>query len=204
MELTERYPALGGQEKEINSAIRLIIECCKKSGKLLLCGNGGSAADCSHIAGEFLKDFHIKRPISKEFADKLALCGVDDSVACALQEGIAAIDLTSQTAALTAIGNDISFEMAYAQLTYALARDGDVLIAISTSGNSTNVVRAAEIAKAMGLTVIAFTGERDSRLSEISTVTLRAPETDTYKVQEYHLPIYHYICLEVEKALFAN
>lgn len=192
--LVSRYPALSAIKSEIEAAASLMEETYLRGGKILLCGNGGSAADCDHIAGELLKGFLLPRKITDEalpplFREKL-------------QGSLPAISLPSLTAALTASLNDLDPEFAYAQLLRGLGKEGDLLIAISTSGNSKNVLRAAELARAMGIGVLSLTGAGGGALAGISTVALRAPEKETYLIQELHLPIYHCLSAEVEKRIF--
>jgi len=207
--LLQNHPALTACQDSIESARDLLTDTYREGGKLLLCGNGGSAADCDHIAGELLKGFLSHRPLSEE--DCLALAeslpdGEADPdlylLAGQLQGGLPAVSLPAQTAALTAVCNDTDPALIFAQLTWALGQSGDTLICLSTSGNSRNVVLAAKAAKTKGLRVLALTGENDSKLSELSDVTVRVPATDTYRVQEYHLPVYHYLCAAVEEAFF--
>jgi D-sedoheptulose 7-phosphate isomerase len=207
--LLKNHPALIACQNAIETARDLLIDTYREGGKLLLCGNGGSAADCDHIAGELLKGFFSHRPLSEE--DCLALAeslpdGEADPdlylLAGQLQGGLPAISLPAQTAALTAVCNDTDPALIFAQLTWALGQAGDTLICLSTSGNSRNVVLAAKAAKTKGLRVLALTGENDSKLSELSDVTVRVPATETYRVQEYHLPVYHYLCAAVEEAFF--
>ena len=207
--LYDNHPALRPVAPAIQQALALLTDTFSAGGRLLLCGNGGSAADCDHIAGELLKGFLSHRPLSEE--DCLALAeslpdGEADPdlylLAGQLQGGLPAISLPAQTAALTAVCNDTDPALIFAQLTWALGQSGDTLICLSTSGNSRNVVLAAKAAKTKGLRVLALTGERDSKLSELSDVTVRVPATDTYRVQEYHLPVYHYLCAAVEEAFF--
>lgn len=207
--LLRNHPALTVCQDTIETARDLLIDTYREGGKLLLCGNGGSAADCDHIAGELLKGFLSHRPLSEE--DCLALAeslpdGEADPdlylLAGQLQGGLPAISLPAQTAALTAVCNDTDPALIFAQLTWALGQSGDTLICLSTSGNSRNVVLAAKAAKTKGLRVLALTGENDSKLSELSDVTVQVPSTDTYRVQEYHLPVYHYLCAAVEEAFF--
>ena len=194
--LLERYPQLESCKDDIARAADAITACYKKGGKLLLCGNGGSAADCDHIVGELMKGFLLKREITD--------ARVPEHIRQKLQGALPAISLPSQSAALTAFINDVDPSMAYAQLLYGYARAEDLFIGISTSGNSENVVNAALVAKAIGIKSIALTGERDSALSEISDVTIRVPETETYKIQELHLPVYHYLCAKVEEYFFGE
>ena len=207
--LLQNHPALTVCQDTIETARDLLIDTYREGGKLLLCGNGGSAADCDHIAGELLKGFFSHRPLSEE--DCLALAeslpdGEADPdlylLAGQLQGGLPAISLPAQTAALTAVCNDTDPALIFAQLTWALGQAGDTLICLSTSGNSRNVVLAAKAAKTKGLRVLALTGKNDSKLSELSDLTVRVPATDTYRVQEYHLPVYHYLCAAVEEAFF--
>ena len=193
-ELLENYPALSACKAEIEAAVELIVSVYKNGGKVLLCGNGGSAADCDHIAGELLKGFLLRRKVTDE--------KIPEDLRNALQGSLPAISLPSATAALTATLNDLDPDIAYAQLLYGLADKGDVLVAISTSGNAKNVCNAARLAKAQGVAVIALTGHGGGVLSTLADITVRAPEDRTFRIQEYHLPIYHFICASVEKALF--
>ena len=199
-ELAQRYPELASLKVKIKEATDMIVECYKKGGKILLCGNGGSAADVEHISGELLKGFVLKRTPEGEELERLGAVLGDD--AKKLQRGIPAISLTSLTSVLSAFANDVDPVLVYAQLTYALGKAGDVLICLSTSGNSKNVVEAARTASALGISTVALTGEAESKLSEICDVTINAPELETFKVQECHLPIYHAICAEAERILF--
>lgn len=193
-ELLERYPALTVCRDDIEKGAELIIDTYTKGGKLLCCGNGGSASDSEHIVGELMKGFLLRREVKDE--------RIPEELRCRLQGGLPAISLPSQTSVLSAFVNDCDPEMVYAQLVYGYARENDLLIAISTSGNSKNVVAAARVAKAVGMRVLALTGEKESRLSEIADVCIRVPETETYRVQECHLPIYHYLCAKAEANFF--
>ena len=198
--LTERYPELAPLKEKIGAAIDMIIESYKNGGKVLLCGNGGSAADSEHISGELLKGFmELRRPEGDELAALTEALGED---AVKLQRGVAAVPLTSLSASLSAFANDVDPELVFAQLTYALGKKGDVLICLSTSGNSKNVVKAAKVAKALGIKTIGMSGESGGAFLSICDTTVNAPSRETYKVQEYHLPIYHAICAEVERILF--
>ena len=201
--LIERYPALKECGEDIAAAVRLVIDTYQAGGKLLLAGNGGSAADCEHISGELLKGFMSKRPLSEE--KKREMCAsypVEEDVLDKLQMGLAAIPLTSLSALGTAFSNDVSPELVFAQGVFALGKRGDTLIAMSTSGNSKNVLRAAEVAKAVGVKVIGLTGQGGGALKDVCDVCVCVPETETYKVQEYHLPVYHYLCQKVEEHFF--
>ena len=187
-------------EEKINAAAEEIIACFRAGGKLLLCGNGGSAADCAHICGELAKGFLKKRPLTKE-----QIAAFDDpNVAKGLMQGLPAISLHSQSAFLTAFLNDEDPALVYAQAMYALGRKGDTLLAISTSGNSKNVVYAAQAAKALGCNVISLVGNRDCKLDSLSQVIIHADHHETYRIQELHLPIYHYLCAAAEAHFFAE
>ena len=189
--LVERMPALAGCAEGMKAAVEAICRAHLAGGKILLCGNGGSAADCEHISGELLKGFLLPRPAEEGYPD-------------ALQRGLCAIPLTSMSAALSAFANDCDPTLVFAQLTYAMGRPGDVFVGLSTSGNSKNVVEAAKVAKKAGLTTVALTGESGGALLDICDVTIRVPAKETYLVQEYHLPVYHAICAEVEERLFGK
>ena len=193
-ELLERYPKLISCKNDILRAREALIRCYEKKGKLLLCGNGGSSADCDHIVGELMKGFLLKRKIDDDRIPK--------NIRQYLQHSLPAISLSSQTAAMSAFINDVEPSMVYAQMLYGYAQPNDVFIGLSTSGNSANVVNAATVAKAIGLGTIALTGKNGGTLSEICDVAIRVPETETYKIQELHLPVYHYLCAEIEKHFF--
>ena len=203
-ELIERYPSLAACRGDIETAKNTINDCYEKGGKLLLAGNGGSAADCEHIVGELMKGFLLKRPIPDgKREDMKARCPeITLSVLDKLQMGLPAISLTSINALNSAFANDVDPELMFAQSVFALGREGDVLIAISTSGNAGNVAEAARVARAIGMKVIALTGRDGGALKSLSDVCVIAPECETFKIQELHLPIYHYICAAVEKHFF--
>ncbi len=205
-ELYTRYPKLKCCEESIEAALKLFIETYKNGGKILVGGNGGSCADSEHIVGELMKGFVLKRPVGDDFKEKLKSLGYDDAEELCnnLQGALPAISLTSQTAILSAFINDVSAETMYAQMVYGYATDKDLLICISTSGNSKNLVQAAKVAKAKGAKVLSLTGEKESVLSRLGDVTVRVPETETYKVQELHLPVYHYLCEMTEKTFYKN
>ena len=199
--MTQRYPSLSSVEGEVRRAVDMLEQCYRNGGKILLCGNGGSAADCEHIAGELLKGFlSMRRPCEGELEKLTSELGVEKAEI--LQRGIPAIPLVSFSGAISAFANDVSAELVYSQLVYALGRPSDVLIGLSTSGNSKNVVLAFKTARAMGLSTIALTGEAGGALSDLADVTIKVPERETYKVQELHLPVYHAICAELEARLF--
>lgn len=199
-----RYPNMSTIKDEIEKAIEMIVECYNQGGKVLICGNGGSASDSEHISGELLKGFMLKRPLTLEEKSKLSSIEGGEDIANTLQRGIAAIPLPSLSASGTAFANDCNAEYMFAQEVFALAKEHDILIGISTSGNSKNVVAALKVAKAFGIRSIALTGENESNSSKYATITIKAPEKETYKIQECHLPIYHYICQRVEDILFGD
>lgn len=192
--LTARYPALCSCENEILAAAELMVQTYEHGGKILLCGNGGSAADCDHIAGELLKGFLLPRKVENE--------KIPAAIREKLQGALPAVSLPSLTAALTASINDLDAEFVYAQLLYGLAKEGDLLIAISTSGNSPNVLHAAELARAVGVKTLALTGNSGGRLAKIADISICVPESETYLVQELHLPVYHFLCAETERRIF--
>lgn len=200
-DLLAHYPQL--EPLPVGEAYTLLLESCRSGGKILTCGNGGSAADAEHIVGELMKGFRRRRPLSpEEQAPIRALGAVGEEIAGRLQKGIPAIALNSQTALLTAVGNDTAFEMVFAQQVYVYGQKGDVLIAMSTSGNSPNVVNAALTAKARGMAVIGITGRDGGKLGELCDICLRVPAGETYRVQELTLPLYHALCAMLEEALF--
>ena len=202
-ELISRYPVLKGERDDILKAFDYINESYKRNGKLLICGNGGSAADSEHIVGELMKKFKKPRAIKKDVYEKLKEYGKEGELLCKTLEGsLRAISLTSHISLSTAFSNDKNPSVVFAQQLYGLADSGDVLLTISTSGNSENCVLAAITAKAMGLKIVSFTGQKESKLSKISDITIRVPETETYKVQELHLPIYHCLCAMLEEESF--
>ena len=196
-ELFERYPQLKGCEGEIKKAFELLLACYEGGGKVLTCGNGGSAADAEHIVGELLKKFRKHRDIDAAVAAKLPA-----ELAAKLEGALPAVSLVSMSGILTAFANDVAWETAFAQQVYGLGAAGDVLIALSTSGNSANCVAAAQVAKAKGMKVVALTGADGGKLAALADAAIRVPERETYKVQELHLPVYHALCAALEDRLF--
>jgi D-sedoheptulose 7-phosphate isomerase len=170
----------------------------------MVCGNGGSAADSEHIVGELMKGFILKRPVNTVQADSLrSAWGSDaDLYISKLQQGLPGISLVSQSAISSAFLNDVDPELTYAQLVFGYAKAGDVVIGLTTSGNSKNVVHAVKVGKAFGVKSIALTGEAGGTVSRFADVSIKAPAKMTYKVQEYHLPIYHALCAMVESEFF--
>ncbi len=203
-ELLNRYPQLAGCKEDVQAAASAMVDCYQKGGKLLLCGNGGSCADCDHIVGELMKGFLKKRPLSTEQKAQMQQNAPDlnEELLNKLQGGLPAIALPSITALNTAFCNDVDPELLYAQSLMSLGNKGDILVAISTSGNAKNVFAAAKVAKGLGLTVIALTGGTGGKLKTVADICITAPESETYKIQELHLPIYHYLCATVEQAFF--
>ena len=191
------YPALVPCKNDVCAAFETLVDSFRAGGKTLVCGNGGSAADAEHICGELLKKFKKHRPVLPDIASRLR-----PELVAKLEGSLPAVSLVSMSGIVTAFANDVAWETAFAQQVLGLAREGDVLIALSTSGNSPNCVAAAEVMKAKGGRSIAFTGAKESRLSEVCDVAIRVPETETYKVQELHLPVYHALCAAIEEELF--
>lgn len=200
----ERNAELRELEPALRAAVGTILETVRAGKKILICGNGGSTADSEHMAGELLKSFVLKRRISEGFRDKLvsAYGAEGEWMAENLQQGLKCIPLTSFCAYNTAFLNDCNEKMLFAQLVNALGEAGDVLVALSTSGNSGNVVAAVKIARALGIKVISLTGRSGGKMKELSDVLLNVPADETFRVQEYHLPVYHLLCLAVESECF--
>ncbi len=206
-ELIERYPALEICRNDLNLAVEKICKSFRAGNKLLICGNGGSASDSLHIVGELMKGFILPRKIedfNKNFVEDAEKLFPDDidyfkkNLQCALP----AISLVSESALNTAVANDNAADLIFAQQVLGLGKRGDILFAISTSGNSANVLYATKVAKVLGLEIISLTGKSGSKLKNISDVTICAPATETFKIQELHLPIYHAICIAVENEFF--
>lgn len=202
--LYARYPEISCCGPDIEQALFLLITTFQHGGKLLLAGNGGSAADCLHIAGELLKGFNSLRPLAEEDRAQLTeLFGEDGaSLGAQLQRGLPAIALPGALALTTAMANDVSAELVFAQGVMALGAPGDVLLALSTSGNARNVIAAVQVARWRGVATIALTGKSGGALAPLCDVAIRAPGSSTAEIQEHHLPIYHALCAAVETALF--
>ena len=197
-ELYQRYPALEICRGEIAKAFDSLLSTAVARGCVFTCGNGGSASDSEHIVGELLKKFKKHRDIDGAVAAKLP-----PGLASKLEGSLAAVSLVSMSGILTAFANDVAWETAFAQQLYGLGRAGDTLIALSTSGNSANCVNAALVAKAKGLKVVAMTGAGGGRLKDVADATINVPETETYKIQELHLPVYHALCAALEEEMFS-
>jgi D-sedoheptulose 7-phosphate isomerase len=205
-DLIEIYPQLLPVENEIAKAAEILITCYQNGGKILICGNGGSCSDTGHIVGELMKSFEQKRPIKDSLRKKLlALDGERGQyLAEKLQHGFPAIALTVHNDLITAIANDTDADLIFAQQIVGYGNPGDVLIAISTSGNSRNVLDAIITAKAKGLVVIGLTGETGGKMKSNCEILINVPGKNTASVQELHLPVYHTLCRIVENAFFGN
>ena len=203
-QLFVRYPKMENLEKHIRQAAELLIETFRNNGKVLVCGNGGSSADAGHITGELMKSFERKRPLQSEIQQKLKTqFGERGSILSEkLQQGLPAISLSEQTSLITAISNDLGYEFIFAQQVAGYGNPGDVLLALSTSGNARNVMDALIMAKAKGLKTIGMTGETGGKMKEFCDVLINVPETGTACIQEMHLPVYHALCRIVEKEMY--
>jgi D-sedoheptulose 7-phosphate isomerase len=199
------YPGLDVCRADIEAAFNVLRDCYRGGGKVLTCGNGGSAADAEHIVGELMKGYLLKRPVPQEIRTKLTGTSPEDGeyLADHLQGGLSAISLVSQTSLLSAIANDTAADMVYAQQVYVYGREGDALIGISTSGNSMNVIRAVQVARTLGLHTIGLTGRTGGKLRSLCDVCIRVPANDTTLIQERHLPIFHVLCAMLEEEFFA-
>jgi D-sedoheptulose 7-phosphate isomerase len=196
---------LFGCDKAVAQTIAALISCYQRQGKLLVCGNGGSAADAEHIVGEMMKGFCLPRHLSDDDKARLASVAGDDTelLATKLQYGLAALSLVSHSALITATANDQDGQLIFAQQVWGIGLAGDVLLAISTSGNSQNVLLAAKVARAKNILVVGLTGASGGRLEEICDIAIKVPSDQVAEIQEMHLPIYHHICASVEAHFFA-
>ncbi|NUK30267.1 SIS domain-containing protein [Parageobacillus sp. VR-IP] len=204
--LLQKYPELSSCVPDIEKAFDILKESFQKGGKVLLCGNGGSAADCDHIVGELMKGFLLKRPIDAAFKKKLEKVAPNDAAYIAeyLQGALPAISLVSHSAFLSAFSNDVSPDLVFAQQVFGYGKEGDVTIGLSTSGNSDNVIYALQVARAKGLKTIGLTGRSGGAMSEICDVTIKVPRDLTPDIQELHLPIYHTLCILLEEEFFGK
>lgn len=203
-DLFEKYPELEICKESITEAYQIIENSFENNCKMLVCGNGGSAADSEHITGELMKGFRLKRPIPSE--DTKRICDIDmekgKKIASSIQRALPCVSLVSQTSLLTAFSNDISADMAFAQQVYGYGGAGDILLVISTSGKSPNVCNAAIVGKALGLFTVGMTGENGGALKKYCDTVIRVPSDETYRIQEYHLPVYHALCAMLEQEFF--
>ena len=204
--LIERYPKLLVCRDDIIAAYDILKEAYTNDHKLLIAGNGGSAADSEHIAGELMKRFKTPRPVPEDFAKKHKTIDPErgEELAKNLERGLMAIPLVAHEALTTAYINDVDGLGVFAQQLYGYGRQGDVFLGISTSGNSKNVMNAIVVARALGIKVIGLTGEKGGELAKVADVAIKVPETETYMVQELHLPVYHCLCLMLEDHFFGN
>lgn len=204
--LLKRYPVLESCREDIINAYVIMEECYEHDGKLLIAGNGGSAADSEHIAGELMKRFKTPRPVPQEFAEKLKAVDAvrGEELTKNLERGLMAIPLVAHEALSTAYINDVDGLGVFAQQLYGFGRPGDVFLGISTSGNSKNVMSATVVARALGMKVIGLTGAKGGELENVADVAVRVPETETYMIQELHLPVYHCWCLMLEDRFFGD
>lgn len=204
--LIERYPKLEGVRQSIIDAYLIMEECYENGGKLLIAGNGGSAADSEHIAGELMKRFKIQRPVSNEYAQRLMEIDSERGreLAKNLECSLMAIPLVAHEALSTAYINDVDGYGVFAQQLFGFGRKGDVFLGISTSGNSKNIMNATVVARASGIKVIGLTGANGGELAMAADAAVKVPETETYMIQELHLPIYHCWCLMLEDRFFGK
>ena len=204
--LIERYPELVCVQNEIMESFNILKNSYVNHGKLLIAGNGGSAADAEHIVGELMKSFILERHLDSRFSKKL--CTVDSKLGSVLannlQGALPAIALDGHSALTTAYMNDCEPLLCFAQQVNGYGMAGDVFLGISTSGNSKNILYAAVTAKAKGMKVVGLTGANESKLSMMADVCIKVPQTETYKIQELHLPLYHCLCLMLEEKFFGN
>lgn len=200
-ELIERYPALAVCEKDIRAAASAIIDSYKAGGKLIVAGNGGSAADSDHITGELLKSFVKKRKPEQKFLDALSAIDSDTGsyLSDKLQGSLPAIALTNNSALMTASLNDVDGNVLFAQQVMGFGKKGDVFLGISTSGNSKDVIYALAVAKALSVKTVALTGKTGGKCKELADISIVVPENETFKIQELHLPVYHALCLTIEE-----
>ncbi|MCU0362846.1 MAG: SIS domain-containing protein [Bacteroidales bacterium] len=203
-ELTGRFPGLQPLGSSILNAASLLTDCFRNGGKLLICGNGGSAADADHIAGELLKGFEKPRPLEASVQSGLIATGGHRGawLAGKLQQGLPVISLASHAGLMTAVANDTDPSLVFAQQVVSYGRDSDILIAISTSGNSQNVIDAIITARSAGMKVICLTGKSGGAMAAMCDILLNVPETETARVQELHLPLYHTLCRILEEELY--
>ncbi len=203
-ELLRRYPALAACRKDIEAAYRVLVDAFTRGGKLLVCGNGGSAADSDHIVGELMKGYLRRRPLPPDVRARLSQADpeVGSALADSLQGALPAINLGAGGALLSAFGNDVKGEHGYAQAVYGYGRRGDALLGLSTSGNAANVRAALCVARALGLATIGLTGEGGGRMAGRCDVLIAVPAKRTFEIQELHLPVYHCLCAMVEEHFF--
>lgn len=205
-QLLKRYPELSVCRASMETMIDMVTETFRNGGTLFTCGNGGSAADSEHICGEFLKGFRMLRPLENCHREQFkSLFGEEGTLMGEkLQNGLRCISLLSHPAYSSAFANDVDAELVFGQQLWALGRKGDTLLAISTGGNAANVKRALMVARVLGVRSILLTGNRHGSCEAYADCVIAAPESETYRIQELHLPIYHLLCMEVESRMFGG
>lgn len=197
--LLDRHPVLGPCREQIGQVFDHLVACYTSGGKLLLCGNGGSAADCDHWSAELLKGFTLRRPLTPDEAAKHG-----ENLAANLQRGLPCLPLPNFTGLLTAFANDVDGKYGFAQLVQVLGRPGDVLVGISTSGNARNVLLAIEAARASSIYTIGLTGADGGELARSADLAIQVPSSVTHEIQELHLPVYHTLSIMLENHFFSN
>ena len=201
--LIDKYESLKVCKESIIESIKFIVDSYNKDGKVMVCGNGGSAADSLHIVGELVKSFKKKRPLYNDFIENISsICIESDYIISNLEGSLPAISLVNEVSLLTAYATDKAPDLSFAQQVYGQGKKNDILIAISTSGNSANVLYAAEVAKAKNIKVIGLTGGNGGKLSSLADISICVPESEVYRIQELHLPVYHCICLALENVFW--
>ncbi len=203
-ELIDRYPVLAVNRAAVDAAFRALCDCYGSGGKLLVCGNGGSAADADHIVGELMKGYLKRRPVPGELRARLLAAdpSLGQALAENLQGSLPAVNLTAGSALLSAFGNDVRPDLAYAQAAFGHGGKGDVLLGISTSGNASNVRSALVVGRAVGMTTIGLTGKGGGAMAGLCDILIAVPAARTFEVQELHLPVYHCLCAMVEERFF--
>jgi D-sedoheptulose 7-phosphate isomerase len=203
-ELVARYPSLSACRHDIEAAFQALSECYASGGKLMVCGNGGSAADSDHIVGELMKGYLRPRPVPEDMRARLRAAdpALGPALAECLQGALPAVNLMAGSALLSAFGNDVSPDLAYAQAAYGHGKKGDVLLGISTSGNASNVRSALVVGRAMGMTTIGLTGRGGGKMAGLCDILVNVPAVRTFEIQELHLPVYHCLCAMVEERFF--
>lgn len=204
--LVRRYPDLLCCKEDILASLDILIDCYDKNKKLLVCGNGGSATDSQHIVGELMKSFKRKRKLPKKIETLISNHYPEEKNYYIenLERPLQAISLVGETGLITAYSNDKAPDLVFAQQVLGIGEQEDVLLAISTSGNSKNILHACKIAKLMDMKIIGLTGENDGKIKDFCDVVIKAPSKETFIIQEYHLPIYHAICLALEEEYFGE
>ena len=205
-ELTIRYPVLQPVKNEISKAAKSITNCYRQGGKLLVCGNGGSSSEADHIVGEMMKGFENSRPLNAVVKDELLIAGGERGryLSEKLQQGLPAISLSAHSSLITAVANDTDASLIFAQQVMSYGKQGDILLALSTSGNAQNVIDAIITARANGMTTIGLTGVSGGRMGFLCDILINVPLKETAFVQELHLPVYHAICRIVESDIFGT